>query len=148
MYVYHPRSYSYTLLLDCVRWPIILFHFGQIHFVSLFYSKEKKKKRWILTTRSMKMRASRRFVVRLYRTSQVPLARRFSQIRVSINPRYIFGWTASVLSQYQSRTASSRGVILGQLTYIITAKLMLSFRWIVKRLSYSYSFSYLLGKGR
>lgn len=98
-----------------------------------------------LTARSMKVWASRRFVVRLYRTSQVSLGRRFGQIRVSVNPRHIFGWTTSVFSQYQSGTSSSRGIILGQLTYIITAKLMLFlFRSILKASLIQLN---LLGKG-
>lgn len=93
----------------------------------------------------MKVWASRRFVVRLYRTSQVSLGRRFGQIRVSVNPRHIFGWTTSVFSQYQSGTSSSRGIILGQLTYIITAKLMLFlFRSILKASLIQLN---LLGKG-
>lgn len=102
--------------------------------------------KWILlTARSMKVRASRRFVVRLYRTSQISLGRRFGQVRISINPRHIFGWTTSVFSQYQSGTSSSRGIILGQLTYIITAKLMLFlFRSILKASLIQLN---LLGKG-
>lgn len=89
-----------------------------------------------LTAGSVKVWASRRFVVRLYRTSQVSLAGRLGQVRVRVNPRHILGCAASVFSQHQSRTAGSRGVILRQLTHIIAAKLVLGSRCVESVLSY------------
>lgn len=71
-----------------------------------------------LTARSMEMRASWGFIVGLYWTSQISLTGRFSQIRVSINPRHIFRWS-SIFSQDQARTSSSRGIILRQSIYLI-----------------------------
>lgn len=73
-----------------------------------------------LTARSMEMRASWGFIVRLYRASQISLTGRFSQVWVSINPRHIFRSSSSVFSQDQTGTSSSRWIILRQSMYHVS----------------------------